>query len=640
MLIAKIFLVTVLLVMSFASEEMNYSRLSRVLRISDHRSLSFDTRKRQDEPKYFEQCSFVNTWEEQLGHVSVLAFLDPAWQYSFRQAVMLKLLSSRLRKSGFTDIRFFVIAPPPDLTEDKTEDNYEIEAWRKIAAMYETKDLANANDLLFQDSRPEIIFFQDGPQYRTWEKFRASKDQVVVIDRCGKLTYQVMVPWSILYFPYVKAAILSTYQEDPCGGCDPTMYQALDYENYFPNLRSTTAKETDPHETDNVNADLIWTTERWSSENDSVHLEESLREEYEASIVSPVISDKITYDNDDPLNFSSMTESSVVSETAYRYDNSMTESSLNEYNPKETQIREDSKNGTASGEIEELQQDVPPRQDESTLMSDNSSENASDHALSTSESTADEIKNEFISTTETISDTAGDEIRDNDEDADAEYEQNDSVGKNIGAEENALSLQVIMRAPHVHRNGRKTGKHTHLILKIGDPDFHGHLDNFKDIDLQIASSEKNNSEIIEADQENTDQTYTFDKDESPGLYGEIADYWRDCENSDDTNKNESLNNDTYNNSTISYNEKHHIDISSHTTTSSKSSEINENYSTTNITINAHINNSTNLQNTVRLDKTDSSISTSNEINKKKEMRNNLIKHYNKLLSWIDYRLIK
>lgn len=91
---------------------------------------------------------------------------------------------------------------------------------------------------------------------------------------------------------------------------------------------------------------------------------------------------------------------------------------------------------------------------------------------------------------------------------------------------------------------------------------------------------------------------------------------------------------------ISYNEKHHINISSHTTTSSKSSEINENYSTTNVTINAHINNSTNLQNTIRLDKTDSSISTSNEINKKKEMRNNLIKHYNKLLSWIDYRLIK
>lgn len=107
-----------------------------------------------------------------------------------------------------------------------------------------------------------------------------------------------------------------------------------------------------------------------------------------------------------------------------------------------------------------------------------------------------------------------------------------------------------MRAPHVHRNEKKTGKHTHLILKIGDPDFHGHLDNFKTIGFEVASSEKNNSEIIEADQENAARTYTFDKDESPGLYGEIADYWRESEDSDDTNKNESLNNDTYNNSTV------------------------------------------------------------------------------------------
>lgn len=213
------------------------------------------------------------------------------------------------------------------------------------------------------------------------------------------------------------------------------MYQALDYEEYFPSL-SITAKETDSRKTDNVNVDLIWTTEQGSSENGSVYLEESLRKEHEANIVSPVISDKITYDSDDPLNFSSMTESSVMSQTAYRYDNGMTESSLNEYNPKETQIRENSENSTTSGEIEKLQQDVPPRRDESILMNDNSiNEDASDRVLLSSESTVDEIKNEFISMTETtISDTAGnDEIRDNDGDADdltAEYEQNDSIGNN------------------------------------------------------------------------------------------------------------------------------------------------------------------------------------------------------------------
>lgn len=123
------------------------------------------------------------------------------------------------------------------------------------------------------------------------------------------------------------------------------------------------------------------------------------------------------------------------------------------------------------------------------------------------------------------------------------------TGKHIGeTEESTLALHVIMRAPHVHRNGRNTEKHTHLILKIGNPDFHGHLDNFKDMDLQVASSEKNDSKAIEANQENADRTYVFDQDESPGLYGEIADYWR--EDNDDTNKNESPNSAAYSDSTV------------------------------------------------------------------------------------------
>jgi len=33
-----------------------------------------------------------------------------------------------------------------------------------------------------------------------------------------------------------------------------------------------------------------------------------------------------------------------------------------------------------------------------------------------------------------------------------------------------------MYAPHVHKNGKKTKKYKHLILKIGDLDFHEHLD--------------------------------------------------------------------------------------------------------------------------------------------------------------------
>lgn len=50
-------------------------------------------------------------------------------------------------------------------------------------------------------------------------------------------------------------------------------------------------------------------------------------------------------------------------------------------------------------------------------------------------------------------------------------EDTESFGKDM-----FLPLRIIMYAPHIHKNGRKTKKHTHLILKTGDPGFHGHLD--------------------------------------------------------------------------------------------------------------------------------------------------------------------
>lgn len=41
------------------------------------------------------------------------------------------------------------------------------------------------------------------------------------------------MPWSILHYPYVKAAILSTYKDDPCGKCpveDSSQEESEEYE--------------------------------------------------------------------------------------------------------------------------------------------------------------------------------------------------------------------------------------------------------------------------------------------------------------------------------------------------------------------------------------------------------------------------
>lgn len=37
---------------------------------------------------YVEQCRPTNFEKERLGHVNVLAFVDPSWYYSYRQMIM------------------------------------------------------------------------------------------------------------------------------------------------------------------------------------------------------------------------------------------------------------------------------------------------------------------------------------------------------------------------------------------------------------------------------------------------------------------------------------------------------------------------------------------------------------------------
>lgn len=72
--------------------------------------------------------------------------------------------------------------------------------------------------------------------------------------------------------------------------------------------------------------------------------------------------------------------------------------------------------------------------------------------------------------------------------------------------------------------------------------------NFKDVDSRTSSKEYD-WEMTEADEQNANQKYTYDVDESPGLYGEIADYWKSYDN-DITDSNETYIDDTYNNSTV------------------------------------------------------------------------------------------
>ncbi|KAK2868667.1 hypothetical protein Q7C36_000538 [Tachysurus vachellii] len=62
-----------------------------------------------------------------------------------------------------------------------------------------------------------IPVFQQGPlQDDVWDTLQGDKDDFLVYDRCGRLTFHIVLPFSFLHYPYVEAAIRATYFKNIC----------------------------------------------------------------------------------------------------------------------------------------------------------------------------------------------------------------------------------------------------------------------------------------------------------------------------------------------------------------------------------------------------------------------------------------
>ncbi|AWP04602.1 putative selenoprotein Pb-like [Scophthalmus maximus] len=62
-----------------------------------------------------------------------------------------------------------------------------------------------------------IPVYQQAPlQNDVWEALDGDKDDFLVYDRCGLLTFHIVLPFSFLHYPYVEAAIRATYQKNIC----------------------------------------------------------------------------------------------------------------------------------------------------------------------------------------------------------------------------------------------------------------------------------------------------------------------------------------------------------------------------------------------------------------------------------------
>ncbi|CAG5897166.1 unnamed protein product [Menidia menidia] len=73
------------------------------------------------------------------------------------------------------------------------------------------------------------VYQQSVLQKDVWETLDGDKDDFLIYDRCGLLTFHIVLPYSFLNYPYVEAAIRATYNRDICNcSSNSTSLRSLD----------------------------------------------------------------------------------------------------------------------------------------------------------------------------------------------------------------------------------------------------------------------------------------------------------------------------------------------------------------------------------------------------------------------------
>uniref|UniRef100_A0A3Q2Y6P2 Selenoprotein Pb-like n=2 Tax=Hippocampus comes TaxID=109280 RepID=A0A3Q2Y6P2_HIPCM len=63
----------------------------------------------------------------------------------------------------------------------------------------------------------DVPVYQQTPfQNDVWEALEGDKDDFLIYDRCGLLTFHIVLPYSFLHYPYVEAAIRATNYKNIC----------------------------------------------------------------------------------------------------------------------------------------------------------------------------------------------------------------------------------------------------------------------------------------------------------------------------------------------------------------------------------------------------------------------------------------
>ncbi|XP_068095613.1 selenoprotein Pb-like [Hyperolius riggenbachi] len=129
------------------------------------------------------------------GTVTVVALLQASCHFCLVQASSMGPLRKKLASQGLTNISYIIVNDQSPLSK------YLYPELKRRA--------------------PEgVPVYQQIPdQEDVWGILGGNKDDFLIYDRCGRLTFHIRLPLSFLFYPYVEAAINATYYEDYCQNC-------------------------------------------------------------------------------------------------------------------------------------------------------------------------------------------------------------------------------------------------------------------------------------------------------------------------------------------------------------------------------------------------------------------------------------
>ncbi|KAM8930101.1 selenoprotein Pb-like [Pelodytes ibericus] len=130
-----------------------------------------------------------------LGQVTVVALLQASCGFCLVQAANMGPLRDQLLARGLSNISYMIV----------NDQSYHSKLMLPV--------------LLRKAPLGIPVFEQDPSQADVWDLLNGDKDDFLIYDRCGRLTFHIRLPYSYLHFPYVESAIRYTYYQDYCGNC-------------------------------------------------------------------------------------------------------------------------------------------------------------------------------------------------------------------------------------------------------------------------------------------------------------------------------------------------------------------------------------------------------------------------------------